>query len=138
MKVLIDVNVVLDVVLNRLPWAPDALRIWQAIHHGRIHGYLAATGVTNLFYIARRSRGAAAILDVRHCLSAFSVLTVDHAVLHAAAGLPGDFEDNVSIRCAVGGGIDFIITRDPRGYIHSPVTAVSPADFCTRYLASQP
>ena len=53
MKVLLDLNVVLDVVLNRQPWADDAKQIWNAHMSGAIDGCLVATELTNLFYFWR-------------------------------------------------------------------------------------
>lgn len=35
MRVLLDTNVVLDVLLNRQPWVKDASAIWQANDDGR-------------------------------------------------------------------------------------------------------
>ena len=57
MKVLIDANVILDVLLNRSPWVADSQMVWDANHRQHIHGHLVATTVTNLFYIARKLVG---------------------------------------------------------------------------------
>ena len=57
MKVLIDANVILDVLLNRSPWVTDSQAVWDANHQRQIHGYVVATTVTNLFYIARKLVG---------------------------------------------------------------------------------
>ena len=54
MKVLIDTNVVLDVLLARAPWATESQAVWDASHIGQIRGYVAATALTNLYYIAGR------------------------------------------------------------------------------------
>jgi predicted nucleic acid-binding protein len=53
MKVLIDANVILDVLLNRSPWVTDSQAVWEANHRQQIQGHIVATTVTNLFYIAR-------------------------------------------------------------------------------------
>ena len=57
MNVLIDVNVALDVLLEREPWLADSQAVWDASHEGRITGHLIATGLTNIFYVARRIVG---------------------------------------------------------------------------------
>ncbi len=75
MKVLIDTNVVLDVLLNRAPWVTDSRAVWDANHRQQIHGYVVATTVTNLFYVARKLIGLPlAIQGVRDCLAAFEVI----------------------------------------------------------------
>src|SRR3954452_11997573 len=45
MNVLIDVNVALDVLLEREPWLADSQAVWDASHQGRITGDLIATGL---------------------------------------------------------------------------------------------
>ncbi len=130
MRVLLDTNVLLDHLLGRAPWAVDAAGIWQAVDDQRLDGFVAATTITNIFYITRRHAGLqVAHAAVRTCLSAFEIITVDHAVLTRAANLPGnDFEDNVQIICAITASLDAIITRDPQGFRVATVPVLSPAD----------
>lgn len=140
MKVLLDLNVVLDVVLNRQPWVADAKQVWNAHESGLIDGSLAATELTNLFYIVRRISGEpAARTAVRVCLATFGIEPVDQPTLEEADRQPGfDFEDNVCIACAMAAGIDWIVTRDPAGFVHSPVPAVSPAELIDRLSPANP
>jgi len=140
MKVLLDANVILDVLLNRQPWVVDSQAVWDANHEGRIQGCVVATAVTNLFYIARKLVGQPlALRGVFDCLAAFDVLSVDSAILNDAAKLPGsDFEDNVSICCAVSNDLDLIVTRDLNGFVQSHVPAVSPAEFLARLPPARP
>ncbi|MEJ7593833.1 MAG: PIN domain-containing protein [Planctomycetaceae bacterium] len=130
MKVLLDLNVVLDVILNRQPWVVDSLAVWNAQQSGEFEGFLAATEFTNLFYVVERIAGnSAARTAVDVCLNAFIVVPVDRTVLHAAETLSGtDFEDNVCIACAASVGADWIVTRDTTGFAQSSVPAIAPAD----------
>jgi hypothetical protein len=48
MNALIDVNVALDVILERLPWLGDSKAVWDACHQARLTGHLVATGLTRL------------------------------------------------------------------------------------------
>ncbi len=140
MKVLLDLNVVLDVVLNRQPWVVEAKQIWNAHQSGVIDGFLTATELTNLFYIVRRIAGEpTARSAVRACLATFSIEPVDQAILEEADRQPGlDFEDNVCIACAMAAGIDLIVTRDPAGFSQSPIAAESPVEFLARLSQSTP
>jgi predicted nucleic acid-binding protein len=129
-KVLLDTNVILDVLLNRSPWVAHAAPIWRAGYSGQFSLYLAATSLTNLFYIVRKNAGReAAIRSVETCLDALAVLPVDGASLGLAMSMKGlDFEDDVHIACAVRFGVSLIVTRDPAGFSASPVLALSPAE----------
>ncbi len=140
MKVLLDLNVVLDVVLNREPWVADAKQIWNSHQSGVIDGFLAATELTNLFYIVRRTAGEpAARTAVRACLVTFHIEPVGQTTLEEADRQPGlDFEDNVCIACAIAAEIDCIVTRDPAGFVDSPVPAVSPMELMARLAPANP
>lgn len=54
MRVLLDTNVVLDVLLNRETWVKDSAAVWQASDQGRIIGHITATTLTDIFYVSRR------------------------------------------------------------------------------------
>lgn len=54
MRVLLDTNVVLDVLLKRQPFVEQASALWQACDEGQLVGYITASSLTDIFYIARR------------------------------------------------------------------------------------
>lgn len=130
MRVLLDTNIVLDVLLKRQPWVKEAAAIWQANDEGRLDGYIVATTLTNIFYIARKlSNLNTARVAVRTCLEAFEICIVDRAALEQAETLSGsDFEDNLQIACASLAGLDAIVTRDPAGFKTSVIPIFTPAD----------
>jgi len=129
-RVLIDTNVVLDVLLDREPFVEDAAAIWQAVEDQTIQGYVAATTLTNIYYIAHKLKGAAiARLAVSEILTVMRVCAVDDATLRAALALPlTDYEDAVQVACALAADVDAIVTRDADGFIPSPVQVIAPAD----------
>ena len=40
-----------------------------------------------------------------------------------------DLEDAMQSAAAIAGSCDLIVTRDEKGFIHSPIPAISPEDF---------
>jgi hypothetical protein len=50
-RILLDVNVVLDVLLDRAPHADASSFIWAAVERGHLNGWLAAHGVTTIHYL---------------------------------------------------------------------------------------
>lgn len=54
MKVLIDTNILLDVLVKREPHYLDASKIWTFIREQIIEGHISAISVNNLYYIVRR------------------------------------------------------------------------------------
>ena len=140
MKVLFDLNVIMDVVLNRQPWVIESKQVWDAHCTGSISGWLVATELTNLFYIVRRQADAAKARTAVHtCLATFEVLGVDQATLRDADSRNGaDFEDDVLIVAAVAGSMDVIVTRDPADFVNSPVEVLSPAELLQRLAPAAP
>jgi hypothetical protein len=140
MNVLLDLNIVLDVILQRQPWLAEATVIWDAHVQGRIRGHLVATSLTNLFYIARRILGTdEARRAVRTCLQTFAILAVDGPLLQQADALPGmDFEDNLQMAAAAAIPLDTIITRGASGFTGSPVTVLTPAELVARLAQGTP
>jgi len=53
-RVLLDTNVVLDFLLDRVPFADAAATLWQANDAGKITAYVSAITPANVFYIARK------------------------------------------------------------------------------------
>jgi len=56
MKILIDTNVILDIALEREPFAEHAVLLFKTAHKNRIQMFMTATTVTDLYYIARKER----------------------------------------------------------------------------------
>lgn len=128
-KLLLDVNVVLDVLLEREPHSTPAVTLWRAIERGAAVGFLPAHGLTTVWYLARRTRGPAfARRVVEELLSVFRAAAVDAPVLRRALALPlTDFEDAVCAACAVSTACDAIVTRDPAGFRNAPIPVLDPA-----------
>jgi predicted nucleic acid-binding protein len=140
MRPLLDINVVLDVLLVRQPWFPDAERVWDAHRNGHITAAIAAFTVPTIFYVVRRQTDLARAHDaVRICLATFAVIPVQRSTLELARTLPGsDFEDSLQMACAIEDHADAIVTRDPSGFVGSPVTVLTPADLIARLPQGTP
>jgi predicted nucleic acid-binding protein len=131
MKVLIDTNIVLDVLLLRSPFVEQSRLVWQASDDARIEGCIAALTVPNIFYIVRRLvDGTRARECVGTCLEAFKVLPLDGLSIEAAFELNGsDFEDDLQIACGIAGGVEAVVTRDPKGFASAGITVFDPTSF---------
>jgi predicted nucleic acid-binding protein len=130
-RVLIDTNIVLDFLLEREPFFQDAELLFQAIDADRVIGYVTATTLTDIFYIARKHTRSIeqARQAVSETLTAMVICPIDRAVLDLAfnSGLV-DFEDAVQIFGAVAQGLDAILTRDNKGFLSSPIPVLSVRD----------
>ena len=128
MRVLVDTNVVLDVLLDREPFALGSRRLWAAIEGGGGVGYVAAHALTTVHYLVAQARGAREAREVTGLLTrVFEIAPVDDAVVKRALQLDlPDFEDAVSAAAAEACGCALVATRNARDFKKSPVTAVDP------------
>lgn len=136
-QLLLDLNVILDVILDRRPGADAASALWAAIESGHGRGLIPAHGVTTIFYLLEKARGAAFAREgVEQLIGVFGVAPVNDAVLRRALvfGWP-DFEDAVCAAAAEASGCEAIVTRDPDGYPNPPLPVIDPAAALSALLA---
>ena len=114
MRVLVDTNVVLDVLLNRKPFAEAAARVLALVEESRIEGFLCATTVTTIDYLLGQALAATeARAALQRLLDLFEIAPVNRPVLEQAlrSGV-SDFEDAVLEQAARLVSADAIITRN--------------------------
>lgn len=130
MRVLLDVNVVLDVLLDRDPYAGASAAVLGLAESGGLQAFLAATSVTTIHYLIRR---ATAPRTARRHLTALlaicDVAPVDGAVVRAALGLGfADYEDAVLHEAARLARCRGIVTRDRGGFRKGSLPAWTPEE----------
>jgi len=129
-KVLVDTNVVLDVLLDRQPFAKSAARIFAFVEESKIEGFLCATTVTTVDYLLGQALAPAkARQALRQLLNLFEIAPVNRPVLEQALqSRISDFEDAVLEQSARLVGADAIATRNVRDFEKSSVTVFDPVD----------
>lgn len=129
-KVLIDLNVVLDVLQQREPHFQDSARVLALAETGQITAALAAHSWTTLFYLYQRDQSAAAARSrITELLQFLAVAAVDQRVIEQALNLPyPDFEDAVQMMAAVGSRIDYLVTRNVRDYKDGLLPVLKPGE----------
>jgi predicted nucleic acid-binding protein len=128
-RLLLDLNVFLDVILDRSPDADIAAALWAVIERGTGHGMVPAHGVTTIFYLLEKARDSAFAREgIERLISVFAVAPVDDNVVRRALALAWpDFEDAVCAAAAEASGCDALVTRDPDGYPNAPFPVIDPA-----------
>lgn len=127
-SLLLDLNVILDVILDRRPDADAAAALWGAIEAGQGRGLIPAHGITTIFYLIEKARGGVfARKGIERLISVFGVAPVNEAVVRRALAFAWpDFEDAVCAAAAEASGCEAIVTRDPRGFPDAPLPVVDP------------
>ena len=118
MKLLLDINVLLDVLLQRDPWAEPAAHLLTRIERGKASGFVAGHTLTTIHYVVSRARdrqsAASAVSDLLRFLEVVPIEKVDFS---QALVLPmDDLEDAVQASAALKIGVDYVVTRDEKGF----------------------
>lgn len=130
MKVLFDTNVILDVLLGRPPHVAASAAVMGLAESGRIGGLLAATSVTTIHYLLRKSLGARpARRHLESLLAVYDVAAVDAQTLRHALALGfADYEDAAIHEAARAARCRGIVTRDAAGFRRATLPTWSPEE----------
>ena len=134
MRLLIDVNVLLDVLLPRPAHFRDSALLWTLCEIGRAEGYVSALTFANIIYVMRKELNPEKIDDLQEDLAlVFRFAALEEADLAKAARMRwNDFEDAVQHATAARIQADCIITRNVRDFGKSEIPALTPTEYLTR------
>ena len=133
MLLLLDINIILDVVFQR-PGEPASSALIGSCNEQH-EAWLAWHSVATLAYLIERERNPAVARElVTGLLSWARVATTGHQDAIQALQLPmSDFEDALQVSAAQACGANYIITRNGRDFVQSPLPALSPEEFLARH-----
>jgi len=139
MRVLLDVNVVIDVLARRAPFFTDSYAVLQLVAAGTLDGFITAGSVADIDYILRRQgldrhQSRAALASLTQVVSVEDTRGTD--VTAALGSAVPDLEDAILASAAWRLGADAIVTRDQRDFAHSPVPAMTPAALLAAWAAA--
>ena len=131
MKLLIDTNVILDILLKREPFFEDSYQAIRTAINNNDECYISVTAATDIFYILRKALQSAEqakeYLGSLARLAEFTdVLAVD--ALDALSSEVADYEDAVVEAVTDRIGADYILTRNIKDYLNAKIPAVTPKE----------
>ncbi|KKM11029.1 hypothetical protein SY88_10665 [Clostridiales bacterium PH28_bin88] len=137
MKTIIDNNIILDVYQNREPFVQFSSQVLRLAETKQIKGYITANSITDIHYVLRRS-----LKDKQKLYTAIDILLRLVDIIDVTAKdirkafhpEVSDFEDELICVCAERAKIDYIITRNTKDFTNSPVPAITPEDFLTKFF----
>ena len=135
MKIFIDTNIFLDLILKR-EYHKEALLILNAIEKGIFKGYILDITILNIDYIAKKQ-----IKDIRNFLNLINrVFTIKGAsneqIANALDIENSDLEDNLQYITAQQNQCQVIITNDKKFY-SKDIKVLSSVDFVAKYLVKE-
>lgn len=131
MRVVLDTNIVLDLLLQRHPFDTQAAQIFSMVETSAIEASLCATTLTTIDYLLSQSMTKAKARKViGKLLELFEICPVNRAVLQSAVMSDiKDFEDAVLHESARLASCRTIITRNGKDFKKAILTVYDPAEF---------
>ena len=129
--IMVDINIILDVLQKRDPFYEASAGLLAVIERGEALGYIAAHGVTTLYYLLQKGKNSsAARADITSLLQILKIAPVDQETIEQALNLEfRDFEDAVQMISALRCKADFLITRNVKDYQPALLPVMQPVDF---------
>jgi len=138
-RVLVDTNVVLDVLLERRPFSEAAAQVFALVEESRIEGFLCATTLTTVDDLLGQALAPAKAREaLQRLLNLFEIAPVNRPVLEQAlrSGI-ADFEDAVLEQAGRLVAVDAITTRNVRDFGKSTVTVFDPLELISTVKAKE-
>lgn len=131
MRILIDTNIVLDVMLKREPFYRMSLETLSLAKRDDVEEYISASAVTDIYYLAYRQLRDKGIVKklMKELLTVVSVAHVSGQEIENALSLEwNDFEDSVQYSVAYLQEMDGIVTRNPNDYKEAKIKVWKPEE----------
>lgn len=132
MKVLVDTNVFLDILLKRNELMNESIKTLELLRSNNDQIYINAASLKDIYYFASKSfhssyKARLYINDIYSRVSKVISFSSDDAI--EAIYEDGDFEDNCLVESAKASMCDAIITRNVKGFIGKDIPVFSPKEF---------
>jgi predicted nucleic acid-binding protein len=129
---LVDINIIIDDMANREPFAKLSHDILILCAQGKFIGYISAHTIPTIHYILRKQYSA---IEVKNMLLYICEIlniagyTKEQVVDALNNDDFSDFEDCLQMEIAQTVNADYIITRNINDFIGSPIPTISTEDF---------
>ena len=138
MIVLLDTDVLIDLALDRAPFAEAAAGLIDHLEKKPGAAFVAWHSLSNFFYMVAPTRGKHQTRDFLVDLARFVQVapTTTESLLFAGRLDLKDFEDAMQVAAAVACEASVIATRNLQDYRRSPVRAADPQTVLSELLAA--
>lgn len=135
MRILVDTNVVLDILLDRKDYLEDSFLACNIALHNGDKLFFSSSSVTDIFYIIKKIKGKDKALE---CVKRLSVIMEfaevnSDSIFNAISSSINDFEDAVIDSVAKGIKASYILTRNIADFKNSNIKAILPKTFCESF-----
>ena len=128
--ILVDSDVLLDDALDRHPHSVDSKEFLGRVEHTQGYVYIAWHTASNVYYlVARYGSDELARRFIKRLLGFVDIATTTTEDLEYAFDLNmQDFEDAMQSAAAQACNAQYIVTRNVKDFVNSPIRAITPGE----------
>lgn len=136
MRIIVDTNVIMDILLKREPFFEASYGALKAVAEQNMECLVSASAVTDIFYLLRRglkdnTMAMQALERLLQIVNIADVLEMD--IRTALSSHMKDFEDAVVHAVAARNDAELILTRNAKDFIEATVRVLTPKEFLEQY-----
>lgn len=131
MRLMIDTNIILDVLLEREPFYMYSKAVLELCEGRKINGFISASTATDIFYLVRKALQSTdeAYKALGNILNIVKILTVTNDDVNSAfIQRAHDFKDCLLATCAKSNKCDGIVTRNKKDFLTFGITLYNPEE----------
>ena len=135
MRMMIDTNILLDVLLERQPFYNNSKAVLRLCEEKKVLGFLTASTITDIYYLIHRHVHSSdvAYQCLGYILDIIKVLPVTNEdVISAYLKKAHDFEDCLLATCAKSNNCSYIVTRNRGDFLAFDVPLLSPEELLAK------
>ncbi len=138
-KVFVDTDIILDLLVKREPHFIHAAKLFTLIDRNKIKAFSSSLVFANLHYLLKKeTSNNIALNNLRKLKTILDILPVNGRVIDQSLNSDfKDFEDAIQYFTAVNNGIDIIITRNIVDYKKSKISVATAQDFLKTWQAKR-
>ncbi len=135
MKIMCDTNIILDVLLERAPFAEDSAKVLSLCEEHKLDGFISASCLTDIFYLVRKYTHSTelAYTAIGKILEIVKVCSVtNNDAITAFQQKAKDFEDCLVATCAKSIHCDCIVTRNKKDFEEFGILLLTPSELLSQ------
>ncbi|WP_165063074.1 PIN domain-containing protein [Adlercreutzia sp. ZJ154] len=139
MKVLLDTNIVLDLLLDRQPFVLDAIQIFALAENKTVKLLLSTDAISTIFYIVSKNNSKIVAREAISKLLDYVKLAAldEQAIIRGISYDFSDVEDALVVAVAEREKVDAIVTRNIKDFKNSCIPVITPKELLSSITATK-
>ena len=136
MKIMIDLNILLDYFQKRLPFYHFSSIVISEVLKGNVYSVIPCHAITVIHYVISKYKNKQIANEkIDWLLENLDIISGDKALYKRARKLKmSDFEDAIVSALAEEANCDYIVTRNITDFRNSQIQAITPEDFAVKHV----